>query len=150
MNDDDENPIDKALGLGPMDKFADTIAGVVAIAKNDSAMEDFTYARANVHDVVENGKDALSKLAVIADQSQNPRAFEVLAKLMDSVVAANKQLLDMQEQIKKISQADQPNDPAARVVNNNLFVGTTAELSNIIKNIRNKPDDLDADDVLDS
>ena len=149
MNDDDESPIDKALGLGPMDKFADTIAGVVAIAKNDSAMEDFTYARANVHDVVENGKDALSKLATIADQSQNPRAFEVLAKLMDSVVSANKQLLDMQEQIKKISQADQPNDPAARVVNNNLFVGTTAELSNIIKNIRNKPDDLDVDGMLD-
>ena len=143
MNDDDESPIDKALGISPMGNYADTIANVVALAKNDSAMEDFGYARANVHEVVENGKDALSKLAIIADQSQNPRAFEVLAKLMDSVVAANKQLLDMQEQIKKISQADRPNDPTARVVNNNLFVGTTAELSNIIKSVRNQPDDQD-------
>jgi len=142
-DDDDENPIDKALGLSPIGSYSDTIANVVAMAKNDSALEDFSYARANVHEVVENGKDALSKLAIIADQSQNPRAFEVLAKLMDSVVAANKQLLDMQEQIKKISQADRPNDPTARVVNNNLFVGTTAELSNIIKNVRNQQDDQD-------
>ena len=142
-DDNDETPIDRALGIGPIGNYADTIANVVAIAKNDSAMEDFSYARANVHEVVENGKDALSKLAIIADQSQNPRAFEVLAKLMDSVVAANKQLLDMQEQIKKISLADQPHDASAKVVNNNLFVGTTAELSNIIKNIRNQPDPKD-------
>jgi hypothetical protein len=89
--------------------------------------------------VVENGNDAISKLAVIADQSQNPRAFEVLAKLMDSMVAANTQLLDIQVQIRTIEKADIPhNEEAKKNVTNNLFVGSTAELQKMIEDMKKK------------
>lgn len=140
-NNDDESPIDRALNLGPVAKsdFGKTISTLVSSAKNDSANEDFTFARANIREVVENCNDAIAKLSTIADQSQNPRAFEVLAKLMDSMVAANKQLLDLQKEIRTIEKADVPHDDDAKKnVTNNLFVGSTSELQKMIESIREK------------
>jgi len=139
MNDDDDDssPINRALNLSPMEQKVDAISTIVANAKNDSASEDFKFSRANIREVIENGTDAMAKLAVIADQSQNPRAFEVLAKLMDTIVSASKQLLDVQEQIRNIDKADMPKDEAARAVTNKLFVGSTAELQKMLADMRN-------------
>lgn len=139
MNDDDDDPINRALNLGPIaaPDYSKTVSTIVAAAKNDSAKEDFTFARANIHEVIENGNDAIAKLAVIADQSQNPRAFEVLAKLMDSVVGASKQLLELQRDIREIDKVDVPKDEDARKhVTNNLFVGSTAELQKMIEDMK--------------
>jgi hypothetical protein len=87
---EDEDPIDKALGINSVvPTFEKTISTIISNARNDSASEDFTFARANIRDVIENGTDAIAKLAQIADSSQNPRAFEVLAKLMDTIVVAS-------------------------------------------------------------
>jgi hypothetical protein len=111
---------------------------LIAKAHDDSAREDFTFARANVREVVENANDAIAKLAVIADQSQNPRAFEVLAKLMDTAVVASKHLLELQKEIRAIDKADVPHDEAAKSVTNNLYVGSTAELSKMLQSMRDK------------
>jgi hypothetical protein len=138
MNDDDDsNPINRALNLSAVEQKVDTLSTILANAMNDSATEDFKFSRANIREVIENGTDAMSKLALIADQSQNPRAFEVLAKLMDTVVAASKQLLEVQEQIRNIDKADVPKNEAAKAVTNNLFVGSTAELQKVIAAMRN-------------
>ena len=45
--------------------FTTTISTIVANAKNDSANEDFTYARANIREVISNGSDAISRMAQI-------------------------------------------------------------------------------------
>lgn len=133
----DESPIDRALGLSPMQSQSTAISTIVSKAKDDSAKEDFTFARANVREVVENANDAIAKLAVIADQSQNPRAFEVLAKLMDTAVSASKHLLELQKEIRTIDRADLPQDETARKsVTNNLFVGSTAELQKIVSQLK--------------
>jgi hypothetical protein len=130
MSDDD--PFSRALGIVP-DPKSETIKNLVKTALNDSAKDDFTYARANVREVVENGNDAIHKLASIAEQTQNPRAYEVLAKLMDTVVSANKELLTLQKQIRELDNADMPQNEDARTINNNLYVGSTAELAKLIE-----------------
>ena len=135
---DDENPIDKALNLTPSIDFERTISTIVSSALNDSAKEDFTFARANIREVLENGNDAITKLSIIADQSQNPRAFEVLAKLMDSMVEANKQLLELQKEIRTIERVDDPHNDNARTVTNNLFVGSTTQLQKMIEEMNDK------------
>lgn len=139
----DDNPIDRSLNLAPMqgDDRSAVIKSIVSAARNDSAAEDFKFARSNIREVIENGNDAIAKLAVIADQSQNPRAFEVLAKLMDTVTSASKQLLEVQEQIRSIDKADTPVDEEAkRNVTNNLYVGNTAELMKLISGMKgNQP-----------
>lgn len=141
INDDDnENPIDRALNLGPINQtYSKTISSIISQARDDSADEDFTFSRANIREVIENGTDAIAKLTIIAQQSQNPRAYEVLAKLMDTVTNASKELLELQEKIRTIDKANLPRDDEAKnQVTNNLFVGSTHELQRMIENMRNK------------
>lgn len=115
----------------------EVVKTIVADAHNDSAVQDFELARANIVIMVDTCKDAIDKLAQIAESSQHPRAFEVLAKLVDSGVAASKSLLDLQSKIRDLKQIDEPMNENARSVTNNLFVGSTKELQQIIKDMRN-------------
>jgi hypothetical protein len=140
-NENEENdPIGKALGLTPIEKTTDIISNMLAEAHDDSAKSDFETARANIHTMLLNGNDAMVKLAQIADSSQHPRAFEVLAKLMDTMLNANEKLLDLQTKIREIDSADSPVNEKAKTINNNLFVGSTAELQKVLKEMKNNGD----------
>jgi hypothetical protein len=131
MSDDD--PISKALGLPEKNDF---VSSIIAAAHDDSATADFETARSNIREVIDSGSEAIFKLTEIAEQSQHPRAYEVLAKLMDSVVNANKELLELQTKIRSIQASDSPMNERAQSVTNNLFVGSTAELQKVIADMR--------------
>ena len=130
------DPLSNALNLTPMttDK---TVRSIVAKAHDDSAKSDFEMARTNIHEVIQNGTFAIEKLSQIADQSQHPRAFEVLATLMKTMLDANKDLLDLQKKIREIDAADAPTNESAKQVTNNLFVGSTADLQKVIEDMKN-------------
>lgn len=137
-NEEDDDPIGKALNLSPTEKTSTAVTNIVKDAHDDSAKQDFELARANIHTMIMNGQDAMEKLAQIADSSQHPRAFEVLAKLMDTMLSANKDLMTLQEKIREIDAADSPISEKAQTVNNNLFVGSTAELQKVLQDMNKK------------
>ncbi len=89
--------------------------------------DDFEFARENIRQAIQQGQDAMLELADVCKSSGHPRAFEVFAKMMDSIVAANKTLLENKEINQVIAQRD-INSDSKKIVNQNLFVGTTAEL----------------------
>lgn len=128
------DPLGRALNLTPMN---DPVKSIVKQAHDDSAKNDFEMARSNIHEVIQNGTFAIEKLAQIADSSQHPRAFEVLAKLMDTMLQANKDLLELQKSIRQIDAKDTPINDEAKSVTNNLFVGSTADLQKAIEGMRN-------------
>ena len=84
------DPISNALGMTPMPEKPKLVLGTVAIDDNS----DYEYARQNIYGVIETGANALDQLAQIAAQTQHPRAFEVLANLVKTMVDANKDLLN--------------------------------------------------------
>lgn len=133
--DKKKDPIGDALGLNPL-VTTDSVKDIVAKAHSDSANDDFNLARLNTHTIIENGLHAIEKLSQIADSSQHPRAFEVLAKLMDTVLTANKDLMELQEKIRTIKDNDEPHNDQAKQVTNNLFVGSTAELQKVLQDMR--------------
>ena len=94
---------------------------------------DYKYARENLYEIIENGSHALNELVEIAKSSEHPRAFEVVASLMKTLTDANKDLLEIQSKVKKLKQDDEtqkgPNN-----VTNALFVGSTTDLQNMLKN----------------
>jgi hypothetical protein len=135
MTDSSNNDsIGKALNLAPMN---DQVRQIVAKAQDDSAMADFNIARTNIHEIMQNGTYAIEKLSQIADQSQHPRAFEVLGGLFKTMLDANKDLIELHKKIKDIQGADIPNNEEAKNITNNLFVGSTAELQKAIENMKN-------------
>lgn len=136
-NEENKDSIGKALGLEPFEETSVSIEKLIEQAHDDSASRDFEYARANLYEMVQDGKEAMFKLAEIASSSQHPRAFEVYAKLMDTMMNANKELLNLQTKIRDIKHADSPVSEKAKNVTNNLFVGSTAELQKMIKDMKN-------------
>ena len=139
MNEEQSNndPIGKALGITPLESTNKMVNSIISEAHNDSAKTDFELARANLITVIEDGMLAMNKLGSIANSSQHPRAFEVYAKMMETIVSANKDLLELQSKIRDINAADSPISDQAKTINNNLFVGSTAELQKVIENLKN-------------
>jgi hypothetical protein len=139
MNDDNNSNndiISNSLDITPL-QTNNIVKNLEAEAHDDSAIKDFENARANIYTMVETAKDAINNLAQIADSSQQPRAYEVLAKLIDTTLTANKSLLDLQEKIRQIKDIESPHNDKAKTINNNLFVGSTSELQKILKDMNN-------------
>ena len=101
---------------------------------------DFDYARENLMDVIGKGQEALFDLMDVARQSQHPRAYEVLSTLMNTMVGASKDLLDLQAKKKKLLETE-PNANSQQVTNN-LFVGSTAEQQKMLEQRKTKNDDV--------
>lgn len=108
--------------------------------------EDFENARDTVKDVLAVGTTALEEMAAIAQQSQSPAAYEKLGALMNSMTAASKVLLEIHKKKKEIDKAD-IDTPAisdqteTKIVNNNLFVGSTRDLQNMIEDMRRREEE---------
>lgn len=138
MNEKDiEDPIGESLNIMPMTNIEIEKSQNVEILSNDGLDQDFESARSNIHDMINTASDAITDLSTIAKQSQHPRAFEVLAKLIETSVKASKDLLDIQEKIKQIKNIEGVNNNInSKTINNNLFVGSTSELQKLIKEMK--------------
>ena len=119
-------------------KKPDAIDSLISTINDDSAAKDFEKARNDINELVETTKDAINELALIAKQTQEPRAFEVLGKLIDSAVNASKSNLDLQAKIRTLSGLHTSVIDKAKTINNNLvFAGSTADLQKMLKEIGN-------------
>jgi hypothetical protein len=123
--------------MSNIDKFTGSNSNLPAVIEKKATTQteaDFEYARENMMEVINKGQEALFDLMDVARQSQHPRAYEVLATMMNTMVSASKDLLDLQAKKKKILEADPEASP--QQVTNNLFVGSTADLQKMISNIK--------------
>ena len=102
---------------------------------NETVDNDFKYARENLYNIIEKGSDALNTLVDVANQSQHPRAFEVVGQLVKTLSDTNKDLLELQKKVKVIKK-DIPDQP--QNVTNALFVGNTSELQKMINKRNNE------------
>ena len=77
--------IAETLDLTPMEPKTGEI--VKAEPAEDKKLEnDFQYARENLYNIIERGTDALNGIVDLANQSQHPRSFEVVADLVLSLI----------------------------------------------------------------
>lgn len=100
-------------------------------ASNTDANDDFEYARKNLRDIIEKGQDALDTVFDLAKTSESPRAFEVASQMVKTLIDANKDLLELRKKNKELNDNKESQSPTT--VNNHLFVGSTAELQQLIK-----------------
>jgi len=109
---------------------------VVAPKTDQELLTDYQYIRTNLYTITERSVEALNNLVQIADQSQHPRAYEVVALMVNAIASAQKDLMTIHREKAKIEGIVNKNSP--EVVNNNLFVGNTAQLDEIIKSMSKK------------
>lgn len=113
---------------------------VAAPNSENDLSTDYQYIRTNLYTITERSIDALNNLVQIADSSQHPRAYEVVALLVNTIANAQKDLIGIHTSRAKID-AIKNKGKSPEVVNNNLFVGNTAQLDEIIKKMNKKSDD---------
>ena len=91
------------------------------------ADNDFIKAKSNIASLIEKGEAAVDGILQLAEESEQPRAYEVASTLIKTMVDANKELLDIHKQKKELDKEEYAG-PAKAVQNNTVFVGSTKEL----------------------
>ena len=96
---------------------------------DDQIKQDYEYSRAQLYNLVEKGQEAVNGILDVAQDSQHPRAYEVAGQLIKHVGDVTDKLADLQKKMKDLDEDKGPK----QVTNNSLFVGSTADLQKMIK-----------------
>ena len=99
-------------------------------SNGDHIQKDYEYTRGNLYSIIEKGQEAINGIMEVAGESASPRAYEVAGQLIKSVADTTDKLMDLQKKIKDVNE-DSPK--TNNVTNNALFVGSTSELSKMLK-----------------
>ena len=129
MNENKFSEIEKSLNIETNLSPVETVESKI-VEIPDDPRKDYEYTRANLYNLIERGQEAINGILEVAQSSDHPRAYEVAGQLIKSVGDVSDKLLDLQ---KKMKDLDAPTKGGPTTVNNALFVGSTAELSKLIK-----------------
>ena len=97
----------------------------------DDVSKDYDYTRGNLYSLIEKGQEAINGIMEVAGETASPRAYEVAGQLIKSVADTTDKLLDLQKKVKEVNEDEGKTNN--NVTNNALFVGSTSELSKLIK-----------------
>jgi len=97
----------------------------------DDVSKDYDYTRGNLYSLIEKGQEAINGIMEVAGETASPRAYEVAGQLIKSVADTTDKLADLHKKVKDI-EAENPKTQNT-VTNNALFVGSTSELSKMLK-----------------
>ena len=98
--------------------------------------QDYEYTRGQLYNLVEKGQEAVNGILDVAQQSDQPRAYEVAGQLIKHVGDVADKLADLH---KKVNDIENPKaSRTAEVTNNTMFVGSTTELAKFLKSKQDK------------
>lgn len=137
------NNFEKALGeifdvsvpeVLPAVKKANLPAVIAGTPDLEEDLSDaYEQTKTNLQDLLDQGKDAMDEILLIAKAGQHPRAFEVYGTIFKNMVDANKELLAVQKQMRDM---DKKQEVGGTTIDKAIFVGSTKELSELIKGNR--------------
>jgi hypothetical protein len=91
---------------------------------------DYDYIRGTLYNLIEKGQEAATSLLELAQDGQQPRAYEVFGQLIKSVADSTDKLMDIHQKVKELKKEEKT---GPKNVTNALFVGSTAELQKLLK-----------------
>ena len=129
---DNYESIDKALDIESEIVESKPMKPVPPKVEKDDIKKDYEYTRANLYSLIEKGQEAINGIMELAGESASPRAYEVAGQLIKSVADTTDKLADLQKKLKDLEEDNTKKGPN-NVTNNALFVGSTSELSKLLK-----------------
>jgi hypothetical protein len=93
--------------------------------------KDYEYTRANLYSLIEKGQEAINGIMELAGEGGSPRAYEVAGQLIKNVADTTDKLIDLQKKLKEVG--EDTTKTTNNVTNNAVFVGSTSELSKLLK-----------------
>ena len=99
-------------------------------ADKDDRTKDYEYTRGELYSLIDQGQEAVRGALEVAQESGHPRAYEVAVAAMKHVADMTEKLQDLH---KKMKDLDEEKKGPSKVTNNAMFVGSTAELQKMLK-----------------
>ena len=98
--------LDNAFNITP-DVVEDEKVGITPEQKpdrfaKDEITRDYEYTRGNLYSIIEKGQEAINGILELAQESDQPRAYEVAGQLIKSVSDATDKLMDLQKKLKDV------------------------------------------------
>ena len=126
--------LNNAFGAEPSDlqKHVESVKPSLKKSEEGDVKQDYEMSRANLHNLVMKGQEALDGIMDVAQSSDHPRAYEVAALMIKNVADTTDKLIDLQRKMKDLD-AEEKKGPTN--VTNAMFVGSTADLQKMLKNI---------------
>lgn len=135
MSDTFEN-LDKTFNVeSAIEKAEDTVVDIKKATTSKDLDNDYEYTRGQLYNLIEKGQEAINGILDVAQNSDHPRAYEVAGNLIKNVADISDKLVDLQKKMKDISE-EKSKGPSS-VTNNAMFVGSTAELQKMLKQMGN-------------
>ena len=104
---------------------------IIVSDKSEDREKDYTYARAQLYDIVEKMQESLSDALEVAQQSEHPRAYEVVFNGAKNAAEVVEKIGDLHKKMDELEK-EKPQQQVSQV-QNNMFVGSTAELMKMLK-----------------
>jgi len=126
--------LDKALNLDSQIIESDSKTCEIEIIKpreESDIKKDYEYTRANLYSLIEKGQEAINGIMELAGEGGSPRAYEVAGQLIKNVADTTDKLIDLQKKLKDVE--EDVVKTTNNVTNNAVFVGSTSELSKLLK-----------------
>ena len=131
------DPIDEALNTPSAIEVSNTPENGCVTRKNNTKDitgdidKDYEYTRANLYSLIEKGQESLNGIMELAGESASPRAYEVAGQIIKSVADTTDKLMELQKKVKEVD--EEKANTTNNVTNNAVFVGSTSDLSKMIK-----------------
>ena len=130
-----EDALDIQSDIVPVDK-PEVVTPVDTTSTKEQLKKDYEYTRGHLYSLVEKGQEAVDGILELAQESDQPRAFEVAGQLIKHVGDVADKLVDLQ---KKVIEIENPKkDKQVNTTNNTIFVRSTADLAKFLKKQRDK------------
>ena len=129
--------IDKSLNITSsiISSEKENITDIELIKNNEHEQndikKDYEYTRANLYSLIEKGQEAINGIMELAGEGGSPRAYEVAGQLIKNVADTTDKLIDLQRKLKDVE--EETVRTTNNVTNNAVFVGSTSELSKLLK-----------------
>jgi hypothetical protein len=105
-------------------------------ATKDQLKKDYEYTRGNLYSLIEKGQEAVDGILELAQESDQPRAYEVAGQLIKHVGDVADKLVDLQKKVNEIENPKKSKE--VNTTNNTMFVGSTADLAKFLKQQKDK------------
>jgi len=130
--DNNYESIDNALNIKSEIVNVEKETPIIKVeSSNNDIKKDYEYTRANLYSLIEKGQEAINGIMELAAESDQPRAYEVAGQLIKSVGDVTDKLIDLQKKLKDVE--EDTVKTTNNVTNNAVFVGSTSELSKLLK-----------------
>ncbi len=129
----DFSGLEKAFGEEPseLEKHVEQTKGLKK-SQTPDVQQDYEISRAQLHNLVMKGQEAVDGILDVARASDHPRAYEVAATTIKAVGDIADKLIDLQTKMKELDKEDKKGPTN---VTNAMFVGSTSDLQKMLKNI---------------